>query len=144
MLVGRAIDRGAQRATAAPVTALEIRTDRVDLEMLSAMIGTVFSAALGEVARRRGDGSMPLASGDVHFTEMLAEPAAAISKAYGQLGRTMSAEHAAAIRSYVAHKPQGKFGRHEYTAADWGFDATALREQLAGYMSAFGVAAERE
>lgn len=121
-----------------------IRTDRVDLDMLSALIGMVFTNALAEVARRRTDGSMPLASGDVRFTDLLADPVDAIARAYGQLGRRMSDAHAAGVRAYVRDKPQGKFGKHRYTAADWGFDAAALRAELAGYLGTFGIEVEEE
>lgn len=119
-----------------------IRTDHVDLDMLSAMIGAVFSNALSEVARRRREGCLPLASGDVRFTEMLRDPVSALERAYTQLGRPMGLDHAAAIRTYVDEKPQGKFGHHRYTAADWGFDASSLREELGDYMTTFAVAEE--
>ncbi|HEY2774306.1 MAG TPA: sulfotransferase [Candidatus Binatia bacterium] len=121
-----------------------LRSDHVDLALLSPMIGMVFSAALLDVARRRRDGSLPLSSGDVRFTELLADPVAAIRAAYSQLGREVSDEHARAMRGYVAAKPQGKFGRHDYTAADWGFDATLLRRELEAYTTTFAVAVEEE
>lgn len=121
-----------------------LRTDLVDLDMLSSMIGMVFSNALLEVARRRREGSMPLPSGDVRFTELLRDHSGSVRRAYEQLGRTLSREHEAAIEAYVQAKPQGKFGRHEYTSADWGFDAAALRAELADYMTTFGVAVEKE
>jgi hypothetical protein len=121
-----------------------IRTDQVNLDMLSAMIGMVFSNALLEVARRRREQAMPLPSGDVRFTELLRGHTASIRRAYEQLGRTMSPEHEAAIEAYVREKPQGKFGRHDYTAADWGFDAAVLRAELDDYMTTFRVPVEPE
>jgi hypothetical protein len=121
-----------------------IRTEQVNLDMLSAMIGMVFSNALLEVARRRRESEMPLPSGDVRFTELLRDHAGSVRRAYEQLGRRMSPEHEAAIAAYVREKPQGKFGRHEYTAADWGFDAATLRTELADYMTTFQVATEKE
>jgi hypothetical protein len=119
-----------------------VRTDRVDLDMLSAMIGAVFSNALSEVARRRRENSLPLKSGDVRFTDLLADPVDAVDRAYAQLGRRVCAEHAAAMRAYVHEKPQGKFGRHHYTAAEWGFDVTALRNELRDYLTTFDVKLE--
>ncbi len=119
-----------------------LRTDRVDLDMLSTMIGAVFTNALGEVARRRSDGSLPLACGDIRFTELMSDPAGAVDRAYAQLGRRVSDEHAAAIRAYVRDKPQGKFGRHLYTAAEWGFDVASLRDDLRDYVTTFGIELE--
>jgi hypothetical protein len=121
-----------------------LRTEHVHLDTLSAMIGMVFSNALLEVARRRRENAMPLPSGDVRFTELLRDHAGCVRRAYEQLGRAMSPEHEAAIESYVRDKPRGKFGRHEYTAADWGFDAATLRAELADYMTTFSVAVEQE
>jgi hypothetical protein len=119
-----------------------LRTEHVDLDMLSAMIGMVFSNALLEVARRRRENEMPLPSGDVRFTDLLRDHSGSVRRAYGQLGREMSQEHAEAIEGYVHAKPQGKFGKHEYTAADWGFDVATLRGELADYMTTFAVAPE--
>ena len=119
-----------------------LRTERVDLDTLSMMIGSVFTNALAEVARRRRENAVPLASGDIRFTELLADPAGAVERAYAQLGRRVSPEHAEAIRTYVRDKPKGKFGHHHYTAAEWGFDEAALRSELTDYITTFGVALE--
>jgi hypothetical protein len=119
-----------------------LRTDAVDLDGLSALIGAIFTDALAAVARRRQDGSLPGVHGDVRFADLMADPAAAIAGAYGQIGRELTAEHRRAIVDYVAAKPRGKHGSHDYTAAGWGFDAATVRSQLAGYMAAFGVVAE--
>lgn len=121
-----------------------IRTDRVDLDTLSAMIGAVFSGALAEVARRHRDGTMPLASGHVRFTELLRDPVGAVERACAGIGRRVSPGHAAAIRDYLARKPKGKFGKHRYTASEWGFDEARLRGELAGYLETFDVALEQE
>ena len=43
---------------------------------------------------------MPLRSGDVRFTELLADPIRAVREAYAQLGRAFTPVHADAIRAY--------------------------------------------
>jgi hypothetical protein len=43
---------------------------------------------------------------------------------------------------YLDAKPRGKHGTHRYTAAEWGFDADALRRAMAPYMERFGVVVE--
>lgn len=121
-----------------------IRTDEVDLDMLSAMIGSVFTNALATLAQRRRAGSLPLRSGDIRFNEMLKDPVDSIARAYEQLGRKMSEMHGESVRRYLREKPQGKFGHHRYTTADWGFDAQALRSELADYVETFGIAREKE
>ncbi len=119
-----------------------LRTDAVDVDGISALIGAVFADGLATVARRRAEGSLPARFGDVRFADLLAEPVTAIEGAYDAIGHPMTDEHRAAIDRYLAHKPRGKHGFHEYTAADWGFDPADLRTQLADYLETFSVAIE--
>lgn len=119
-----------------------LRTDHVDLDLLAPLIGAVFSDALSSVASARADGTFPVPVGDIRFTGLIADPAAAIGNAYEELGRPFTDDHAAAIRSYVREKPKGKFGKHHYTASDWGFDADALRTDMADYLATTGIAIE--
>ena len=121
-----------------------LRTDAIDLDVLSALIGAMFGDALNTLARRRDDGSLPGVYGDVRFHELMSDPVAAIAGAYEGIGREMTAEHRAAVVRYLDDKPRGKHGTHRYSAADWGFDAGVLRSDLAPYMARFGVAVEDE
>jgi len=121
-----------------------LRTDAIDLDVLSALIGAMFGDALNTLARRRDDGSLPGVYGDVRFHDLMADPVAAIAGAYDGIGRAMTDEHRAAVVRYLEDKPRGKHGTHRYSAADWGFDAGVLRSDLAPYMSRFGVAVEEE
>ena len=119
-----------------------LRTDDVDLDVLSALIGALFGDALNAIARRRADGSLPGTYGDVRFSDLMDDPAAAIAGASEAIGRELTGEHREAITRYVAAKPRGLHGTHHYTAEEWGFDAAALRADLAGYMSHFAVPGE--
>ncbi|HET6952512.1 MAG TPA: sulfotransferase [Acidimicrobiales bacterium] len=119
-----------------------LRTDRVDLDGLAALIGAVFADALTTVARRRADGTLPGVYGDVRFTDLMDDPVAAIAGAYDAIGRKLTDGHRHAIVDYLEAKPRGKHGTHRYTAADWGFDAGRLRRDLAAYMDRFGVQPE--
>jgi len=119
-----------------------LRTDHVDLDVFSALIGALFGDALNTVARRRDDGSLPGTYGDVRFVDLMADPVAAIAGAYAAIGRELTAAHRAAIPAYLAAKPRGKHGTHRYTAADWGFEAAALHRDLAPYMARFDVPVE--
>ncbi|MBW2396721.1 MAG: sulfotransferase, partial [Deltaproteobacteria bacterium] len=70
-------------------------------------------------------------------------PVETLRRAYDQMGRSFSAEHAERIEHYLREKPKGKFGMHKYTAEEWGFDADDLRQRLAPYIDHFGVSLER-
>jgi len=119
-----------------------MRTDQIDLDLLAATIAGVFGFALNNVAERRARHELPDRFVDVHFQKLLRDPVAAVGAAYDRMGRFFSAEHADAIRRYVAEKPKGKFGVHQYTPEAWGFSADELRKNLDPYIAFFGVALE--
>jgi hypothetical protein len=121
-----------------------LRTDEVDLDVLSPLIGAVFTDALNTLARRRDDGSLPGVYGDVRFDALMRDPVGAIAGAYAAVGREMTGDHRAAVVRYLDEKPRGKHGTHRYTAAEWGFDADVLRSELSPYMTRFGVTTEPE
>jgi len=119
-----------------------LRTDHVELDGLAALIGALFADALNTVARRRDDGSIAAPCGDVRFSDLMADPVAAIGAAYAAIGREVVPDHAAAITDYLAAKPRGKHGVHRYEASDWGFDVAALRAEMAPYLDRFAIPLE--
>jgi len=119
-----------------------MRTDEVDLATLGPLIDAVFSAALNGTAAQRQAVELPDRFVDVHFTELLKAPVETLRRAYDQMGRSFSAEHAERIEHYLREKPKGKFGAHKYTAEEWGFDVEDLRQRLAPYINHFGVSLE--
>jgi hypothetical protein len=40
---------------------------------------------------------------------------------------------------YLAERPRGHFGGHDYTPADFGIDPDAVRRDFADYTARFGV-----
>jgi hypothetical protein len=119
-----------------------LRTDQIDLDLLASTIAAVFSFALNNVAERRAKHDLPDRFVDVHFQALLRDPVATLRAAYQRMGRRFSDEHAEAIRRYLAEKPKGKFGVHQYSPEDWGMSAAELRNNLAPYIAHFGVALE--
>jgi hypothetical protein len=119
-----------------------LRTERVDLDATSAIIGAVFTDALATVTRRRRDGELTRPFGDLHFSRLMADPVAAVEAAYAGIGRELTAGHRRAITDYLEHKPRARHGVHHYTAAERGFDRHALRDEPADYIEYFGVELE--
>jgi len=116
------------------------RSDAVSLPDDSGGLG--FGDIMIGLAHRRAAGELPDRIVDSHFAELMAAPVASVEKLYGQMDRPFLGEHADAIRAYVAAKPKDKFGKHRYSAEEWGFDPAALRERMRPYTDHYGVALE--
>jgi hypothetical protein len=114
------------------------RSDAAELPEAGAGLGDVMIA----LAQRRAAGELPDRIVDSHFADLMADPAAAVEKLYGAMGRPFRGAHADAIRRYVAAKPKGKFGTHRYSPEEWGFDPARLREKMRPYTDHYGVALE--
>jgi len=95
-----------------------------------------------DLARRRESGEFEGQIIDAHFSDLMADHVVAVEKLYDQLGRPFLDEHADAIRRYVGSKPQGKFGKHKYSAEEWGFDPGQLREKMRSYTDYYDVKLE--
>jgi hypothetical protein len=103
-------------------------------------------AGLGDMmillAQRRKAGELPDRIVDSHFSDLMADPVAAIEKLYSQMKRPFLGEHADAIRPYLESKPKGKFGQHKYSAEEWGIDPAKLREKMRPYTDYYGIKLE--
>ncbi|MEW6270308.1 MAG: sulfotransferase [Thermodesulfobacteriota bacterium] len=80
---------------------------------------------------------------DVQFRDFLADPFATVRTIYGRLGLELTGDAEARMRSFLADNPQDKHGLHQYTLADTGLDAGALRERARRYQQYFDVPSER-
>jgi len=116
------------------------RSDDVALPETSGGLG--FGDVMIGLAQRRTAGELPDRIVDSHFSDLMADPVAAVEKLYGEMERPFLGAHADAIRTYVDAKPKGKFGKHRYSAEEWGFDPAALRERMRPYTDHYGVALE--
>jgi hypothetical protein len=119
-----------------------LRSDNVDVPALAELVDLMFTAGLNAVAERSKAGTLPPATGHVRFTDLMSDPTEAIGNAYAGIGRDFTDRHRAAVVHYLENKPRGKHGRHDYTAADWGYDAGALRAGAATYLSTFDIMRE--
>lgn len=117
------------------------RSDTVDLERIRAG-GTGIFDLMSHIQTRRRAGELPDRFVDVHFLDQMRDPVAGIEAAYRRIGRSFPVGFAERIRAYLAHKPKGKFGRHRYDPADWGYTADELRAKTRPYVDAYGVALE--
>lgn len=117
------------------------RSDTVELERIRAG-GTGIFDLMVHIQQRRNKGELPARFVDLHFTDQMRDPVAAIEGAYRQIGRPFAPEHATRIRDYLAAKPKDKHGKHRYAPEDWGYTRAEIRERTRSYVDAYGVALE--
>jgi len=79
------------------------------------IMGEATAQRLEHVIDQREAGIVPAANiTDSRYQDLMDEPMACIEKIYAHFGMTVSAEARTDMLAYLASKPQGQFGRHEY------------------------------
>ena len=116
-----------------------LRSDHVELEKMDGYGAGLLLLAL---MQREQAGTLPGRVVHVQFADLMHDPAGAIERLYDGIGRPFRAAHADAIRDYLAHKPKGKFGKHKYSAEDWGLDPRKIHEDMKPYMDYYSVPRE--
>jgi hypothetical protein len=88
-------------------------------------------------ALRRDAGPPALRILDIRYQDLMADPVAVASEVceFAGIARTARAERA--MRRFLTRNPQGKHGRHRYTAAEFGLRPDELRARFAGYRANF-------
>jgi hypothetical protein len=118
-----------------------LRSDAVD----PVAIGASLELGLGYLLNALPDVVATLPAGQVanlHYLDLLADPAGAIEATYDALGLPFAADLPDRIRRYLAARPQDKHGVHRYTAEGFGLDPAELRRAFLPYTDGFGVAHE--
>jgi hypothetical protein len=88
-----------------------------------------------ELARER-----PEAIYHVYYDDLIADPLAQMQKLYGFLGDAWTPAAESGMRDWLAKNPQGRFGRHDYSLAEWGLSERELLPYFADYLKAHPVA----
>ena len=79
---------------------------------------------------------------DVHFHELVADPIAAIARAYERIGLPFTAEAERRIAAHAAARPRGRHGDHRYRLEDWGLDGAGVHAAFSFYTDRCGVKSE--
>ncbi|HSN84443.1 MAG TPA: sulfotransferase [Polyangiales bacterium] len=117
-----------------------IVTDQVDPEKVGPEQLTWWADALDHamaVRARHADKAGQFM--DIHFEDVVADPVAALRRAYDRFEMPWSEETANRMRAFLARNPRGKHGAHQYSPEDFGLDTGEIRERFAGYCEAHGV-----
>ena len=76
---------------------------------------------------------------DVHFEEVVADPVAAMRRAYARFDVPWSSEVESRMRAFLANNPRGKHGAHSYEIEDFGMSLRQIRERFEGYCSKYDI-----
>jgi len=74
---------------------------------------------------------------DVAYLDLVRNPMEVVRRIYARLGEHLTPEAEAKMERFLAENPQGKFGRHVYSLADFGFQSEVLEEQFRFYTERF-------
>jgi hypothetical protein len=123
---------------------LWMRSDDVDPAIIAASFGgEAFAAQLEGVMRLRDSGAIdPGQFCDVVYADLISDPWGTIAGVYEHFGFELAPRARERMERYLAAKPKGKFGRHEYSFGELGLDLARERARFARYQERYGVKSE--
>jgi hypothetical protein len=80
----------------------------------------------------------------LYYDDMLADPLAQMKKVYAWLGDDWTDATQSGMESWLQENPQGRYGVHSYSLAEWGFTKQDLVPYFSDYLRAHPVATGRE
>lgn len=121
-----------------------VRSDAVDAGMFAGWFSPeTCRALLDTMCAFRDACAVPAAQFcDVLYADVVRDPAGALARIYERFGLAFAPELGERVRAYVASKPRGKHGAHQYDFAALGRDAGSERERFRSYQQRFGVPSE--
>ncbi len=76
----------------------------------------------------------------LYYDDLTADPLGQIRKVYAWLGDDWTAAAENGMRAWLEHNPQGRFGAHRYSLAEWGLSKADLEPYFSDYLRAHPVA----
>jgi hypothetical protein len=76
---------------------------------------------------------------DIQFEEIMADPVAALGRAYERFEIPWSGDIEERMRAFLADNPRGKHGAHRYEIEDFGMTLGQIRERFEGYCRAYDI-----
>ena len=121
-----------------------MRSEEVDPELIQASFaGEGLAARLFAALDERDQGGRDADQfRDVLFSDLMNEPVATLASIYDWLEMDLSPSVEKAMLDYLAAKPRGKHGKHEYTFSELGLDLKTERARFQDYQNRFHVPSE--
>ncbi|MCA9621263.1 MAG: sulfotransferase, partial [Myxococcales bacterium] len=79
---------------------------------------------------------------DVAYLDLVADPVAKAAEVAAFAGRPLSEEAKTRLAAWHGQNPQHRFGRHVYTASDFGLSDDGIANTLADYVKEYGIESE--
>jgi NAD(P)-dependent dehydrogenase (short-subunit alcohol dehydrogenase family) len=76
---------------------------------------------------------------DVSYYDLVADPLAQVRRIYAQAGRELTSPALAAMQRVIARDVQHRYGRHVYSARDFGLSPARVEETFADYRARFSI-----
>jgi len=108
----------------------------VDREEVGREVTGYWADALQQSMAVRQAGSVEIV--DVDYNQLVGDPQTTLERVYQQTGLDWSERDAQRVRAYLARNPQGKHGRHEYRAEDFGLSEAHLSDVFHDYRKRMG------
>ena len=119
------------------------RSDAVDIATLGPTMELTYQMFLEQVIDQREHGIIPNDQiVDSHFLDLMADPVVALRGLYEQLGLDWPQGHDDVVRGYLAAKPKGKHGAHDYDFADVGLEEASVYATFTRYVEHYGITPE--
>ncbi|MDF0673539.1 MAG: sulfotransferase [Nitrospira sp.] len=97
-----------------------------------------WSEALRRALRSRDRGCVPSERFlDLYYTDLVADPVAAVERVYGHFDLPLSDGLRDKVREFVNRNPRNRFGTHRYTLHDFGLDLQEEEKRYAAYRERF-------
>jgi hypothetical protein len=81
---------------------------------------------------------------NLYYDDLVADPLAQMKKVYAWLGDEWNTATERGMRAWLAANPQGRFGVHSYSLAEWGFSKQDLEPYFSDYLKEHPVATNVE
>ena len=75
----------------------------------------------------------------LHYDALVTDPVASVRTLYRQFGEEVGPLHASRMHTFLAHRPQDRYGRHRYDPGDFGWTYAGLATEFADYIERYHV-----
>lgn len=117
-----------------------MRSNHTLVDKQAPRLGRDYAAMLGHMVALRSTGEVPDDRIiDLRYADVQRDPVAALRVVYDRIGAEFTPAAQERVRAYLAGKPKGKHGAHDYTLEEFGLDRRELRAGFADYQQAFAV-----